>query len=1337
MPQQGGLAARVHLCGPRRLLTLLLATVVGPVLSAPPEETVYQEQSKLIRAPQSVTRLGEDIFGDKINLYTGSLEFVQTDVSVPGNDALPVAVGRRLVVGREAEAGMLFGGWDLEIPHLHGIFSKELGWRSNIGPKGSFDRCTSFGAPPTAPASQGRDSAWDGTEYWQGSFLYIPGAGDQEMLLRSAWFTSAPGGASARDYPIVTRDKWTFRCLPSLANGAPGEGFVAVSPESTEYRFDWMVTREVSTLTKMSAAPLPGVTAASRAAMREAGGTEDAAGAGVVLPDLNAARSSLRRVNVWMLPTRITDRHGNSVTYTYDPQNQWQLVQVLGTDASGSARKITFTYATPGSTSTNLVTSVSDGTRTWRYNYDVISPDATLQTVTLPDASQWQLGGLASLRGSISYDTGSSSCEDPGIILAAAPLKGVAMHPSGAAGEFTMMPMRHGRAGVAKICDHLGPGREVPYYARYFDKLALTKKTISGPGLPMMSWDTAYLPSTASWAPCVNCETSKVVEVSNPEHHQTRYVFGTLFQQTEGQLQQTEVYDRTGKLLRTTTFAYAEPVPPFGSSEQARGDGVMAARATELSRRQISQDGVEFIWSADDFDRTFGMPVHTIRNSSLGANLRREETTSYDNNVPKWLIGRIGKVTERSGKVMVENRYNPATGDLDSVWRFGRREWSMTYHPDGNVKTLTDGRNNTTTLTDYKRGIARRVNYADGNWERAEVDDLGLARSISRLIGSNGETATTALDYDVMGRLARITHPAGDVVNWNPVTIELNQIWEQEYDLQPGHWRQIVQAGSGIDVTYLDALWRPVFTDRWDQADRAATGRFVMHRYDFAGRQTFESFPKRSYGEVSDGVHQEYDALGRPTVRSTTSELGMLYDGNSYSAGFRKTYTDAGGNSTTYSYQAFDEPSEEAVSAISYPEGVSATIARDVFGKPAAVTRSGGGKSLTRSYVYDEHERLCKTVEPETKATILDYDGANNVLWGATGLALTAPNTCDRTSVPGSARVVYGYDNRNRLTSTTFGDGSPGIKRTYTPDGLPESLTSAGAEWRYAYNKRRLNRDETLTYAGLRYHIGRDYDANGSLARLTYPDDTTVSYSPNALGEPSQVGKFAQRISYHPNGAVQGFVYGNGIVHTMVENVRGLPQWSIDDSVLRDNYGYDRNANVVSIVDGQEGYHRAMEYDLLDRLTHVNMPSLWGDAWYSYDAFDNLASTRLTVGGTARATTHMFDPSTNLLSTVANSAGSKYNYGFRYDARGNVVQRGSQAFRFDLGNRMTSATGKATYAYDGQGRRFSIIGNDGVNRIQVYSQEGQLLYASSTSQSPRTGTKYIYLHKHLVAEVKR
>lgn len=85
-------------------------------------DTPYTEQNKLIRAPQAFTRLGADLFGDKVNLYTGSLEFIQTDVSIPGNNILPVSVGRRLVTGADAINGALFGRWDLEIPHLHGIF---------------------------------------------------------------------------------------------------------------------------------------------------------------------------------------------------------------------------------------------------------------------------------------------------------------------------------------------------------------------------------------------------------------------------------------------------------------------------------------------------------------------------------------------------------------------------------------------------------------------------------------------------------------------------------------------------------------------------------------------------------------------------------------------------------------------------------------------------------------------------------------------------------------------------------------------------------------------------------------------------------------------------------------------------------------------------------------------------------------------------------------------------------------------------------------------------------------------------------------------------------------
>jgi YD repeat-containing protein len=243
-----------------------------------------------------------------------------------------------------------------------------------------------------------------------------------------------------------------------------------------------------------------------------------------------------------------------------------------------------------------------------------------------------------------------------------------------------------------------------------------------------------------------------------------------------------------------------------------------------------------------------------------------------------------------------------------------------------------------------------------------------------------------------------------------------------------------------------------------------------------------------------------------------------------------------------------------------------------VFSKPRSITRSGNGKSLTRSYVYDAAQRLCKTIEPETKATVQDYDDAGNVAWRAPGLSLLSTTDCSTASVPAARKISYQYDPLNRLGQTTFGDGSPLIKRDYTPDGLPYTITSNGATWTNSYNKRRLNEQESLVYGGVTYTFDRRYDANGSLLKVKYPQDSTwLDYNPNALGEPRQVGAYATGIAYHPNGAIAAFRYGNGIVHSLSPNRRGLPEWSQDVGILKDNYGYDENGNVTSIADWQEG----------------------------------------------------------------------------------------------------------------------------------------------------------------------
>ena len=49
---------------------------------------------------------------------------------------------------------------------------------------------------------------------------------------------------------------------------------------------------------------------------------------------------------------------------------------------------------------------------------------------------------------------------------------------------------------------------------------------------------------------------------------------------------------------------------------------------------------------------------------------------------------------------------------------------------------------------------------------------------------------------------------------------------------------------------------------------------------------------------------------------------------------FRKTQTDALNHSTTYEFQAFDQPSEDALSRITAPEDVLVTIGWELFDKP-------------------------------------------------------------------------------------------------------------------------------------------------------------------------------------------------------------------------------------------------------------------------------------------------------------------------------------------------------------------------------------------------------------------
>ena len=414
---------------------------------------------------------------------------------------------------------------------------------------------------------------------------------------------------------------------------------------------------------------------------------------------------------------------------------------------------------------------------------------------------------------------------------------------------------------------------------------------------------------------------------------------------------------------------------------------------------------------------------------------------------------------------------------------------------------------------------------------------------------------------------------------------------------------------------------------------------------------------------------------------------------------------------------------------------MSAPVVITVTGVPAI--------SLTRRYVYDENERLCKTVDPEAGATIVDYDAAGNVAWSVQGSTLVSIS-CDRAAVPEAAKTRRAYDAMNRLITVSTPGGNADVTTSYFADGAVESLLAANpggynVRTSYTYNKRRLLTGESASNGSTLFSLGYAYNANGHLSALTYPDGQTVAIRTDALGRTTSLASadvtgpvYASSVRFYANGAISGFSFGNAAIHTMSQNARRLPARSRDVSgsavVLDDSYAFDANGNVTDITDqAQAGLTtRGMGYDGLDRLTAAVSPGQWGAASYGYDVLDNLRS----ADQGASKYRYSYNTATNRLANVTSPEGA-LQFDFDYDAGGNVVRKGSQAFQFDNSNRLSQVTGKETYRYDGMGRRVQTTDADGKTTFWMYSQSGQVLYTSEARRS--RNISYIYLGNSLVA----
>ncbi len=595
---------------------VLLAALVwtGSVIAQQGQYT-WEEFSKRVKASEKVSPLGPNLAGDQISLSNGALSFTVTDVSLPSSNGLEVAFKRFYSVFNRKDYGDVgaLADWQLDAPNISAVFAPD--WVVGY-PIPTTNRCSAV-AGPAQPSSPFRI-----TDFWQGIHLELPGGGGE--LLAAAVGTSRPNNGLT--YHWMTNDQVYVSCLGSIKNGT-GEGFLAITPDGTRYWFDWMA--QVS---------------------------EPASKAMVSSPGGERVYHYLYRKKNYLYATRVEDRFGNYVTYTYT--NVWNAAPKLTQISGNDGRTLTIGY------SGSRVASVSDGSRIWTYGYGSTSSGrGTLTSVTQPDGSAWILNFGALTNAEIKY----LDYMPVGEIIRTCMLNempqnlgstftGTVTHPAGATATFVVGIQEHGRSWVPVNCDNVmltsagpagnDPNDDVNLYATSAYSLTLIQKQVSGPGLTTAAWNYSYVPgfsealvrgATRDYPVCdyatygvacadpvctdESCAVSSRTTVTGPNGEWKRYFHGNTYGYNEGKLLRVESGTGESNILETTVSTYdlsrANQAYPaaFGFSLRGNGDSFAGTYHRPLTLSVITRQGSEFRYEVNTFD-ALARPLTITRSSA-------------------------------------------------------------------------------------------------------------------------------------------------------------------------------------------------------------------------------------------------------------------------------------------------------------------------------------------------------------------------------------------------------------------------------------------------------------------------------------------------------------------------------------------------------------------------------------------------------------------------------------------------------------------------------------------------------------------------------------------------
>ncbi|MBS4769970.1 DNRLRE domain-containing protein [Carnobacteriaceae bacterium zg-ZUI240] len=621
---------------------------------------------------------------------------------------------------------------------------------------------------------------------------------------------------------------------------------------------------------------------------------------------------------------------------------------------------------------------------------------------------------------------------------------------------------------------------------------------------------------------------------------------------------------------------------------------------------------------------------------------------------------------------------------------------TYTYDGSGNVLTETrfDGATKTYTY-DRKNHLLTRTDF-DGAKTTHQYDDKG---NVIQTILPDGTTITYTVDKQ--GRVLSITDAVGSQTSFAydgaklvKVTNPLGGVSTLTYN---AHHQvvSITNPHGGVTTLTYDMEGRKL-------SEKDADGVGTTQIFDSAGQVT----------AVTDGngntVTFTYDASGRK-LTSSNGEGGQyryVYDG----AGNTIQMVDAQGNTTIYQYDNRHRLVQETK-----PFGETIHYTLDALGQVVSKTNEAGHTSYL---TYDDRYGLVKTVTDALgQVTQYDYDTVGRLV---------------ETIYPIGTRTQSTYDALGRLISYTDEAGQK-VDNTYDVVGRKISATLNGKTTRYTY------------------------DDAGHVTRVIYPDETSVSYTYDKIGNiltfTDALGQ-TTTYEYLPSGRLVAVVNPLNQRISMTYDKNGN-QNSVTDAAgytaTRTYTGQNQVANVTDAL----GYQTHFTYNQMEQLTE-QVNALGGKTNYAYNALGypiqitdaNGNRTQLSYSPTSQVdTVTLADGSTITQTYDALDRLIKQTYSsglvkeFTYDAANRVLSKIDnqglhETYTYDLaGNviRVTNSLNQVTqYQYNGDNQLIKVLYPDETYETFTYNVMGKL--ATSTDKENHTKT-YHYDHNGNVIKV--